>query len=191
MTTIEEIKSEVSKALAGDQTLLINRYVNSQGAVKDLVVRILPRDGYTQLVKESLDILNHDLQKFLTDLKPVEAEPIEWIEAIQEQIASFTKSLNKDESEPVKYHKNTLIYSEGLYFDMTEFQTGAETSCVLKGAYLLSSTNHSPDIPAKEPKGNKARYKQIIKNQLPISNYIAQLVLEPGKVELVKAVSMT
>lgn len=187
---IEQIKTEVKKALAGDKVLLLEKYTSSEGQIKDYVIRLLPDDGYINLVKESLEILNNEAEKFLRDIRPSSADAVEWAKAAAEQIASFSNSLNPDKEKKNFNFKNPLVKDDGLYFYESEFKDGNINTVIIKNAQVLSSTNHSEEAEDKLPKGNIARYKYLIRAHLPVSKYVAQFILSPGKVETVKAVSM-
>jgi hypothetical protein len=77
-----------------------------------------------------------------------------------------------------------------MYFYESEFKASAVSTIILKNVQVLSSTNHSKDVEDKIPKGNIAKYKHMIREHLPVSKYVAQFALSPGKVAIVKAVSL-
>lgn len=187
---IQTILNEVNNAAAGSKTLLVEKYVTSDGAVKDYMVRLLPEDGYKALVKESLDILDGDPSKFMKDLKPADADMGEWAQAVSEQIDSFNKTLNPSADAPARNYKKELVKMGASYVDKQEFDNGAVNTAVLKNLVILSSVNHTPDKASKGPKGNIPKYKEMIRNELPIGKYLGQLNLSPEKVTSVRAVTL-
>lgn len=188
--TSDEIKHEVEKALAGDKTLMLKGYKSSDGAVKDYVVLLLPDDGYKNLVKTSHEKLNKETEFFMNELKPADADIAEWAAAITEQVESFNKSMS--DNKPVKeiQFKNPTVRQGGMHFYQSEFESGEINTVIIKNVQVLSTTNHTPDKEVKEPKGVIPRYKNLIRSQLPISQYVGQFNLSPDKVELVKSLHM-
>jgi hypothetical protein len=169
--TIEEIKNEIDKALAGDRTLMLKGYKSSDGTVKDHVVVLLPEDGYNEL-------------------RPKDADTAEWAQALIEQGDSFSASLNPDKPVKEMQFKNPLVKQGGMHFYKSEIESGEVQTVIIKNLQVLSTTNHTPEKEAKEPKGNIPRHKNLIKSKLPISQYVGQFNLSPDKVELVRAVHM-
>jgi hypothetical protein len=183
-----EIIEEIKKAQESSKTLLLEKYVNSDGVVKDYVVRLLPGEGYHDLVKQSLDILDSNTQKFMSDIKPEDADMAEWATAISDQIDSFKKSLNPDKEKKAFTYKNPTVSNDGMHFYEEEFKSGNVNTVIIKNVEVLSTTLHSENVEEKLPKGNIARYKHIIKSHLPITRYVGQFNLSADKVQCVKAV---
>jgi hypothetical protein len=188
--TTDEIKIEIEKALAGDRTLMLKGYKSSDGSVKDYVVLLLPDDGYKHLVKTSQEKLNKEVEFFMNEIRPADADIVEWATAIAEQHDSFVKSLS--DSKPAKYmqFKNPTVKQGGMHFYQSEFESGAVQTVIIKNVQVLSTTNHTPDKEVKEPKGNIPRYKNLIRSKLPISQYEGQFNLSPDKVDMVKSLFM-
>lgn len=188
--TIPEIKIEIEKALAEDHTLMLKGYKSSDGSVKDHVVVLLPDDGYKNLIKQSKDKLDKETEFFIGKLRPDDADIVEWTTAIAEQLDSFTASLNPDKPVKEMQFKNPLVKQGGMHFYQSEIESGEVQTVIIKNVQVLSTTNHTPEKEAKEPKGNIPRYKNLIKSKLPISQYVGQFNLSPDKVELVKSLHM-
>jgi hypothetical protein len=188
--TSEEIKNEVEKALAGDRTLMLKGYKSSDGSVKDHVVLLLPDDGYKNLVKTSHEKLDKEPEFFMNELRPADADISEWAIAITEQIESFNKSMSSDKPVKEMQFKNPTVKQGGTHFYQSEFESGAINTVIIKHVQVLSTTNHTPEKEAKEPKGNIPKYKNLIKSKLPISQYVGQFNLSPDKVDLVKSLCM-
>jgi hypothetical protein len=188
--TTDEIKIEIDKALAGDKTLLLKGYKSSDGSVKDHVVLLLPDGGYKDLVKKSREKLDTETDFFMSELRPTDADISEWAVAITEQIASFSNSLAEDKPVKEMQFKNPLVKQGGMHFYQSEFESGDIQTVVIKNVQVLSTTNHTPEKEAKEPKGNVAKYKNLIKSKLPISQYVGQFNLSPDKVDSVKSLCM-
>ena len=188
--TTDEIKIEIEKALAGDRTLMLQGYKSSDGSVKDHVVLLLPDDGYKNLVKTSHEKLNKETEFFMNELRPADADIAEWATAVTEQVESFNKSMS--DNKPVKemQFKNPTVKQGGMHFYQSEFESGDIQTVIIKNVQVLSTTNHTPDKEAKEPKGNIPRYKNLIKSKLPISQYVGQFNLSPDKVDMVKSLCM-
>lgn len=188
--TTEEIKNEIDKALAGDRTLMLKGYKSSDGSVKDYVVLLLPDDGYKHLVKTSQEKLNKEVEFFMNEIRPVDADIVEWATAIAEQHDSFVKSLSASKPTKDMQFKNPTVKQGGMHFYQSEFEAGAVQTVIIKNVQVLSYTNHTPEKEAKEPKGNIPRYKNLIRSKLPISQYVGQFNLSPDKVEIVKSLFM-
>jgi hypothetical protein len=188
--TTDEIKAEICKALAGDRTLMLKGYKSSDGSVKDYVVILLPDDGYRNLVKASHDKLNNEVEFFMSKIRPDDADIVDWATAIAEQSDSLVRSMS--DSKPIKelQFKNPIVKQDGMYFYQSELESGAVQTVIIKNVQVLSSTNHTPDKEAKEPKGVIPRYKNLIRSKLPISQYVGQFNLSPDKVDMVKSLCM-
>lgn len=184
-----EILEQVNKAAATEQLLLIEKYVTSDNVVKDYVVKILPENGYQDLVKQSLEILNKETEKFMFKLKPADADMGEWAQAVSEQIDSFNKTLNPSADKKAINFKKELIKVGAAYIDKAEIETTMPSCIVLKNLQIMATTLHSENAPDKMPKGNVPRYKELIRRELPIAAYLGQLNLAPGKVASVRAVA--
>jgi len=187
---IEDILHEVNKADAGSKTMLIEKYNTSDGAVKDYVIKLLPPDGYHALVRESLEQLQKETNKFMHDIRPADADMAEWAQAITEQVNSFNNSLMPSETKAARNYTKELVKLGAAYVEKQELESKTIQTAVLKNLVVLSSVNHTPEKAAKVPKGNVPRYKEIIRSNLPISAYLGQLNLAPGKVASVRAVDM-
>ena len=188
--TIDEIKNEIEKALAGARTLMLKGYKSSDGTIKDHVVVLLPEDGYKNLIKQSQEKLDKEVGYFLNELRPEDADTAEWAKALIEQGDSFSASLNPDKPVKEMQFKNPLVKQGGMHFYKSEVESGEVQTVIIKNLQVLSTTNHTPEKEAKEPKGNIPKYKNLIKSKLPISQYVGQFNLSPDKVELVRAVHM-
>jgi hypothetical protein len=184
--TIDEIKNEIDKALAGDRTLMLKGYKSSDGTVKDHVVVLLPEDGYKNLIKQSQEKLDKETDFFINELRPKDADIIEWTTAIAEQEYSFKASLNPDKPVKEMKFKNPLVKQGGMHFYQSEIESGEAQTVIIKNLQVLYTTNHTP----KEPKGNIPKYKNLIKSNLPIRQYVGQFNLSPDKVELVRSLRM-
>lgn len=189
--TIPEIKNEIEKAVAGDRTLLIKGYKSSDGSVKDHVVILLPDDGYKNLVKQSQEKLDKEVGYFLNEIRPKDADTAEWAQALIEQGDSFNSSLNPDKPIKEMQFKNPLVKQGRMHYYQSEIESGEVQTVIIKNLQVLSTTNHTPEKAAKEPKGNIPRYKNMIKSKLPISQYVGQFNLSPDKIDMVKACSMS
>lgn len=187
---LEQIQEEIKKALAGSKTLLLEKYVNSDKEVKDFVIELLPDDGYNNLVRESMEIINNNAGLFISELRPADANLAEWATAVAEQLDSFKKSLEPDKVQKDFKVNKPMVKVDGMFLYDSEFKAGNVSTVIIKNAKILSFTNHSEPNEGKLPKSNVARYKYIIRSRLPISKYVAQFVLNPLKVESVKAVSV-
>jgi hypothetical protein len=185
-----EILEQINKAAATGQTLLIEKYVTSDNVVKDYVVKLLPEDGYKDLVKQSLDILNSDTEKFMFKLKPSDADMAEWAQAVSEQIDSFNKTLNPPADKKAINFKKELIKVGAAYIDKAEMEASMPSCIILKNIQVMATTLHSENVPDKQPKGNVPKYKELIRRELPIASYIGQLNLSPDKVTSVRAVAL-
>lgn len=183
-----EIIDEIKKAQESSKTLLLEKYVNTDGVVKDYVIKLLPGDGYHSLVQQSLEILDNNAQKFMSDIKPADADMAEWAKAVSEQIDSFKKSLDPDKEKKAFTYKNPTVSDNGMHFYEEEFKSGNVNTVMIKNIEVMSTTLHSETVEEKLPKGNVARYKHIIRSHLPISKYVGQFNLSPDKVQNVKAV---
>jgi hypothetical protein len=188
--TIDEIKNEIDKALAGDRTLMLKGYKSSDGTVKDHVVVLLPEDGYKNLIKQSQEKLDKETDFFINELRPKDADIIEWTTAIAEQEYSFKASLNPDKPVKEMKFKNPLVKQGGMHFYQSEIESGEAQTVIIKNLQVLYTTNHTPEKEAKEPKGNIPKYKNLIKSNLPIRQYVGQFNLSPDKVELVRSLRM-
>lgn len=191
--TIEEIRAEIVKAAAGDRTLLVSKYVESTGAVKDYVVKLLPPTGYKDMVRASLAILEHpdSLNEFLNKNMPVGAELGDWVIAVSDQIKSFRTTVGLEEETHKRASKQELVYTlNNTYCLRSEYETCDIKTVILKDLEILSSTNHSPEIIERVPKGNIPKLKQHVRNVLPIGRFLGQLNFRPDKVELVRAVAI-
>lgn len=188
--TTDEIRKEIDKSLNGDRTLMLKGYKSSDGAIKDYVVLLLPDDGYKSLVKQSKDKLNKETEFFINELRPADADAAEWVTAITEQLASFDNSLSEDKPARDMQFKNPLVKLGGMHFYKSELEADAVQTVIIKNVQVLSTTNHTPDKEAKEPKGNIPKYKNIIRSKLPISQYVGQFNLSPDKVDIVKSLHM-
>jgi hypothetical protein len=62
MTTIEEIKNEASKFVAG-ANVKVRGLASSSGDIRDVDMELLDADAYKNMQKESLDILRDALEK--------------------------------------------------------------------------------------------------------------------------------
>ncbi len=186
----QEILQEINSAATSGGNLLIEKYITSDGAIKDYVVRLLPDNGYKNLVQQSLDMLNEDANKFLRDLKPTEADTGEWVQAVSEQIDSFVKTLKPSPDAPVRNYTKELVKMGAAYVDKQDLDNNSLNTIVLKNLEVLSSVNHTPDKLFKSPKGNIPKYKELIRKELPISKYLGQLNLAPEKVTSVRAVQL-
>lgn len=189
--TTDEIKIEIEKALAGDRTLMLKGYKSSDESVKDYVVLLLPDDGYKNLVKLSHEKLNKETEFFMHELKPADADIVEWATAVTEQIASFTKSMSDDKPVKELQFKQPTIKQGGMHFYQSEFESGAINTVIIKNVQVLSTTDHTPDKEVKLPKGNIPRYKHLIRSKLPVSQYVGQFNLSPEKVDIVKSLFMS
>jgi hypothetical protein len=184
--THEEINSEVEKALAGDKAVLIEKYVTSDGVVKDYVVELLPDSGYKDMIKESLETLNKNPEEFLFNIRPSDADAEEWVTAVTEQINSFKNSLDPSSDKPAWTDKQVLTKFGSVLLTSSD----SAPTVVIKNMRVLSSTVQTENVEEKLPKGNIPRYKHIIRSKLPISKYLPRLNLAPGKFTAVKSVSL-
>ncbi|MEN6635695.1 MAG: hypothetical protein ABFC56_07595, partial [Clostridiaceae bacterium] len=115
----------------------------------------------------------------------------EWAIAVQEQIQSFTNSLDETKAKKAFNFKEPLVKQGGYFVYETEVAAGDIQKIVLKHIKVLSSICRSEQPVVKLPKGNVAKYKYLIRSKLPVSSYIGQLNLFPGKFNQVKAVKMS
>jgi len=188
--TTDEIKTEIEKALAGDRTLMLKGYKSSDGSVKDYVVLLLPDDGYKNLIKTSKEKLDKETEFFMNELRPADADIVEWATAIAEQMDSFNKSMSDDKPVKEMQFKNPTVKQGGMHFYQSEFESGDIQTVIIKNVQVLSTTNHTPDKEVKLPKGNVPRYKSLIRSKLPVNQYVGQFNLSPDKVDMVKALCM-
>lgn len=189
--TYDEIKTEVEKAIADDRTLFIENYVTSDGVVKDYMVKLLPDSGYKDLVKESLEKLNTSTEEFMNEIRPADADMVEWATAVSEQIDSFSKTLAPDKEKKEMNFKNPLVKVGAVHVYQSEFEAGNISGVVLKNLQVLSSVVKSGQADEKLPKGNVAKYKHVVRSKLPIASYLGQLNLLPGKFSSVRSVHMS
>lgn len=183
--TTDEIENEVRRALDYKTTLLVSKYHTTAGAVKDYVLELLPPNGYLNMVQESLDVLSNVPTEFTNKYKPENIEVSNWIIAMGELITSFRNSLIVKSSKPAG--PQSILEDNGIYYYAHEFLGGERVkTIIIKHMRVLSSVTHAAP-PEKISHDPVVRAKVFIRNLLPINNYLGQLNLEPGKVELVKS----
>lgn len=167
---MSDLKKTLSELKPGD-TLSIHGYVSSKGDVFDYTVRLLEDDGYRRLIQESLD--KRDLLTPPEDMNP-ETEMVDWQVALREQLESWKKSLEGG------HHRETrpLTKEGAIWVDETQPDV-----IILKNLYCVECKPRQETVPVKS--AAKTRFKNHIRAQCPIGNYLGQLNLKEGKFECV------
>jgi hypothetical protein len=174
MNDITEIQNALLHAGPGTTIEILN-YHDSEGAVKDMRVELLPADAYATWQKEDLQRLRAADISAMSDLGDLQATDM--LAAKEQLIASREKSLAQRESALLS------AYRGADYAMLTDsISTLPGTSDVL---YLMRlKALHEPG-PSKPAKGAIPRAKQELTRRLnlPTRHYIHTLKLENGKVE--------
>lgn len=166
MITINETNyTEVLQHLNPGTHFRVLGYQSSNGEVRDYDLVYLGKDGYKDLVRESLESLN----KLRKEMPQLFSTPVSF-QASKELEESFRSTLNG--TQPARnWNKNPEDNAVRL-FNMK----------------IISSTQVAP---ASEPKkatksSEKTLSKAAIKKLLPINDYLGQLALLPGKFRAVE-----
>ena len=174
MNDITEIQNALSHA--GPGTIIdILKYHDSEGAVKDLRVKLLPPDAYADWQKEDLRILREADISALTDLGDLQATDM--LAAKEQLITSREKSLMQRESALYS------AYRGAEYAMLTE--SIAILPAVEDALYLMRLKALHDQGKSKPAKGAIPRAKQELTRRLnlPTRWYIHTLKLENGKFE--------
>lgn len=153
----------------------VRDYTDSDGNVSDLLVEVIGRDGYLNLVRDS----KTKLADLTVDLLEVQADELATMrEAYEKVSASLDKKLGEVEEESAARRNSTETYSP-ISPDLVIVNGDPEKLAVMR-LRLLEQT-------CKEECGKKANSKGVtlwrkkIESQLPISEYRHRLNLYPGK----------
>jgi hypothetical protein len=169
--------TEIQNALlhAGPGTIIeILKYHDSEGAVKDMRVELLPADAYATWQKEDLQRLRAADISAMSDLGDLQAADM--LAAKEQLIASREKSLTQRE-------EGSSSYRGADYAMLTDsISTLPGASDVL---YLMRLKSLHDQRKSKPAKGAIPRAKQELTRRLnlPTRHYIHTLKLENGKFE--------
>ena len=172
---MQAIKSEIEKAYEGSRRLRIDGYRTSDGGVLDYEVVLLPENGYKDMVGASLEKL--DSVAFPEDADQDVRDCEE--QARGELRASFFKSLGDGHGRTGPVYEYS---GKGWWFD-----AGKEGVVILRGMRRESCKVVSGE--RSKPVNSKplTKAKNLIRKQLPIDEYLGQLVLAEEKVASVAA----
>lgn len=174
---MQEINRPLIKTLT-DGPFIITGYISSDGTVSHKLLRIVGREGYLQLVRDSLEQLPEAFQCLISSnfnrfglTKESFTE-----EQIQLGAASLEDSLRKKlEDKPADNEGASQITPAiGL------FENKADHLIVLR-MELIQETIVAQGAEEKNKKASASAFKAILEEQLPISRYLHRINLYPGK----------
>lgn len=166
--TPDKVKALVDQAMAGSKTLKIKGYVSGDGTVADYIVKLIGHEGYLDLIRASLKMLQGG-----KIAKPAGIPPADWDAAVAEQITSWTRTLQGESSRTA----TTPLKPMGGYWidpsrpDLVAIKNLLEVHCRVL----------TPSTKAATKSAAKTLAKKHIAESAPIGNYNGQMNLAPGK----------
>ena len=172
-----EINQQHLDILTSNTPFRVRHYTDSTGTVSDLLVRVIGREGYRELVKRSHEELSAAAELVLA--KAGDEEASGHVAAALEKIAaSLTKSMNAVEEEgAARQAKNEVIHP--ITPDVIMVDSDPAKLAVLR-LEVLEQTVISGPVEGKVNK-NATYWRRRVEQQLPLSRYRHRLNLYPGK----------
>src|SRR5574343_1037627 len=182
--TPQEILNLCAAARAEHKGILVKGYKTSKGAVMDYGFLPLPRGGYGALVKLSDSLLTADDKEHTLDREGFDADT--WKQAVMDKRASFAMSMQTipaDGDSGVK-SKHTLTRHDANVFESTS-EPGTVVIAHL-GAFAETVVSSEEKKASGRPRDPVVVCKEHIDKQLPIDEYLGQLVLAKDKYESIE-----
>ena len=135
----------------------IRGYISSDGSVKDLLIKQTNREGYHQLVRDSVNKINELIQK---------SDDVDEIQALTELEASYRKTLNGEQA-----HRNWTREEGVQYLDY----------CIAVAYHVIRPSSKKPT----KHRSEVTRWKSYWRKHLPIGNFIGSIKLSKDKFDSV------
>lgn len=174
-TVTPSIVEVLRKAKADGGLIRITEYQSSStGEVADLTIRLIGREGYHQLIRDSLTVLRSGEIE-----KPADIDGETWIQAKLEQEASWVTTLVGGHDRD--YGPTYTPTENGLY------DTDPANPEVVVLNHLEEVEHKTLVASAKTVKSRpKTVAKQYIRSRTPVRRYLGRLILKPGKFEAIR-----
>lgn len=171
--SMKQVNEDIVKAAAEGGPIRIEGYCSSEGTVKSMTVFVVGREGYLQMIQDSLEQLEdleYDQDEF-ADVCDGEFSNIK-----QELKARYQKRLEPTEDRPSKGIDNLTQVAPGLMMhgddpnSLSLFRLEVRDVTILQGG-----------VAKKLSKNPKVRVSQKIEAMLPLSKFLFRIDLKPGK----------
>lgn len=167
----------IKQANDTSKTLRIKGYRSSDGKISDFTIRLIGSDGYKELVRQSLEFIRTKYH----------AKTSAQVDAAAELDNSWSTTLKGGHGE--RNFANALVENPMGFFK----SANDPNAIVLRNMECLSENvtfEPPPAPPSSRSRGSseKTIAKRAIESQTPLSRYIGQLNLAPGKYDTVEVV---
>ena len=172
MEKLQKLKEVIDTASKTGRKILVKGYRSSSGRVSDAIIELVdPSEGYAKLVRESLTKL--------PSASGGEFPPELVQKASEELAASFHKTLTR---EVVGEGPRTSITYEAPEGARWKLKNGDNNSVAVFHVLMHFSREKEAAV-SKVNSRPLTKAKEHLKKQLPIGNYVGQLLFEPDKFE--------